>query len=133
LRFALDRIRPGDDRQREHADGLASTCPSAWRHTSHLPAKGIGAPAAADKKSVAAIRRNGKDRHTVFHPRSSRKSLRRPNRKTQNKKGQAITPNPLFLLVEPRGIEPLAYALRTLNFQCFHVLGSVSICFCVSI
>ena len=29
------------------------------------------------------------------------------------KKGLGITPNPLIFLVEPRGIEPLAYALRT--------------------
>jgi hypothetical protein len=31
----------------------------------------------------------------------------------KNKTGQRKLANQLFLLVEPRGIEPLAYALRT--------------------
>jgi hypothetical protein len=37
------------------------------------------------------------------------------NGKTGKFKGLGLTPNPLFLLVEPRGIEPLAYALRILR------------------
>ena len=41
-------------------------------------------------------------------------------------RGQALSPNPLFLLVEMNGIEPSTYALRTHNFAIFQMFQNVS-------